>query len=98
MQRITLQQKRMGRQSVNNSHITKLTALGVEMSIDDTVVAKAVRADTQSSWHIGTLVMLPGRSDRVMMNAVVIERTAQLSERRQRKLVIAIVKSLADSL
>lgn len=83
---------------MNNSHITQLKACLVEVSIDDVVVAKAVRADTESSWHIGTLVDLPPHPERVMMNTVVIHKTANLSETRQRKLVLAIVQSLADSL
>lgn len=97
MQRIPLQQKRM-EQRMHNSHVTALNAGLVEVSIGNDVVAKAVRADTESDWHIGTLVELSNRSERTMMNVAQIHSSAMLSETRQRKLVLAMLQSLADSL
>lgn len=62
------------------------------------VVAKAVRGDVNSSWHIGRLMDIPGITMPVMLNVAEIhshQGNLKLSEVSQRKLAVAIVKELS---
>lgn len=83
---------------MQNVEITQLTSTLVEMSVDEIVVAKAARADVQSDWHIGAYVQTRLFGERTMMNVAQIHSSSKLSEVRQRKLVLAMLKSLAESL